>query len=123
MEQMEYLEKLERILEKNKAYKKDAYIFVLEALDYTLSKLTSPRHLAARELLEGMREFGIEQFGPMVLEVFAYWGVKKTDDFGEIVFNLIEGDLLTKRDTDSKEDFKGVFVFQDVFKNDFKFNA
>jgi uncharacterized repeat protein (TIGR04138 family) len=47
--------------------------------------------------------------------VFDSWGVRATADFGEIVFNLVEHDLMGKQDSDSKRDFHDIYDFSDVF--------
>ncbi|MBM3252678.1 MAG: hypothetical protein FJZ16_00300 [Candidatus Omnitrophica bacterium] len=121
MAYLDYSKKIDNILLKDKRYRKEAYNFVLNALNHTISKLPKPRHITGRELLEGIKDFGISQFGPMVFEVFEHWGIETTDDFGEIVFNLIEQGLLSKTETDSKDDFKDVFDLKDTFKKEFKF--
>lgn len=117
----DFSKKIDKILKSDKRYKKEAYNFVLDALGYTISKLPKPRHISAWELLEGIKDFGIEQFGPMAPEVFEHWGIEKTDDFGEIVFNLIDQRLLLKTESDSKEDFRAVFDLRDVLKREFRF--
>ena len=118
---VEYSKKIDKILIKDNRYKKEAYIFVLSALNHTVAGLPKHRHIIGKELLEGMREFALEQFGPLALEVFEYWGIKVTEDIGEIVFNLVEQGLLSKTESDSRNDFKNIFDFRDVFKKDFKF--
>ncbi len=42
--------------------------------------------------------------------------MKRTDDFGEIVFNMVSEGLLGKTENDSREDFKGVYNFDTVFR-------
>lgn len=108
--------KINRIIEVDPRYREEAYEFVLKAVEKTIAELPSPRHVSAWELLEGIKEFAIEKFGPMAKEVFNYWGVRTTDDFGFIVYNLIEYDLLRKSEEDRLEDFFGVYDFEDVFE-------
>ena len=108
--------KIRTIMESDQRYREEAYEFVLKAVERTISGLPAPRHVSAWELLEGIKEFAIEMFGPMAKEVFNYWGVRTTDDFGYIVYNLIEHDLLRKSDEDRLEDFFGVYDFEDVFE-------
>jgi len=47
------------------------------------------------------------------------WGVKTTDDFGQVVFNLVNSSVLGKNETDSPNDFKNVFTFDDAFVKPF----
>jgi uncharacterized repeat protein (TIGR04138 family) len=113
---------IEQIIQKDKRYKKEAYAFVMAALDFTLAKLDKPRHVTGQELLDGIREYGMEQFGPMTRAVFEYWGVKKTEDFGEIVFNMIDVGVMSKTEQDTKDDFKEVYDFEEVFDKSYKFS-
>jgi len=110
-----FYEKVEKIVEKDPRYKVAAYAFVMLALNYTLSKLDKPRHVSGRELLGGIKEFGLSQYGPMTKTVFDYWGVRTTRDFGEIVFNLVENKLLGKTEEDKLQDFDNAYDFEEEF--------
>lgn len=114
-ERSEYLAKIEEIIEKNPVYKFEAYTFVLAALHDTVSKFKKPRHVSGSELLEGIRKYALKQFGPMAKTVLHYWGVRKTVDFGKIVFALIDAKLLSKQPDDKLEDFMGSYDFDDAF--------
>lgn len=115
----EFLKKLEEIIARDNRYKPDAYEFLLQALWFTQKKLVRTGHVSGKELLAGIRDFGLEQYGPMAKTVFAHWGVQATSDFGEMVFNMVEQGLMSKTDSDTREDFKDVYDFDkelDVFK-------
>lgn len=109
------------IVRNDPRYDKGAYDFVRQALDHTLRGVRQRRerhespHVSGRELLEGIRDFALEQYGPMTLTLFEHWGVRKAEDFGEIVFNLVEYGVFGKTDTDSRTDFQGVYDFHDTF--------
>ena len=106
---------MEKIVKKDKRYNAEAYNFVMEALHYTVSKLDKHRHVTGQELLEGIKEYALEQFGVMTGTVFEHWGVRRTEDFGEIVFNMVEAGLMGSTDTDSKDDFKSGYDFSEAF--------
>ncbi|MBA7699268.1 hypothetical protein ES703_107959 [subsurface metagenome] len=53
--------------------------------------------------------------------VFNHWGIKKTVDLGDIVFNMVNAKLLSKTEEDSLDDFKDVYNFEDVFIKDYQF--
>ena len=91
------------------------------ALDFTTKKLERKGHVSGQELLEGIRDYALELFGPMARTVLEYWGIKNTRDFGEIVFNMIDAGLLGKAEQDSREDFENVYDFKAVFDKGFKF--
>ena len=110
---------LRDLVARDPRYRPDAYRFVFEALDYTLKHLgRKAGHVSGRELLEGLRDCALEQFGGLAGLVFEQWGVRATQDFGEIVFNLVEAGLMGKTETDSREDFRDVYDFRDVFRVD-----
>ena len=117
------LQKIENLAERDGRYKSDAYLFVYDALEYTVQKLgrdkdtltEEKRHISGRDLLFGISEYSADQFGPLTCSVFAHWGVEQTRDFGEIVFNLVGANLLRKTDEDRIEDFADVYDFAEEF--------
>lgn len=110
---------LETILRDDPRYPEQAYEFVREGLDFTVRKLDKPRHVSGRELLEGIRDFALQEFGPMAKTILSDWGIKRTEDIGEIVFNMVESGLLGKTDEDSREDFKDGYDFETAFRKPF----
>jgi uncharacterized repeat protein (TIGR04138 family) len=125
-------EALEQIIQKDTRYHRDAYLFVREALDHTQKLINKAaktesraaadepaegkvRHVTGQELLAGIRDYALDQFGPMTLTVLGEWGVRRCEDFGEIVFNMVENHLLAKTKKDSREDFKGGYDFEEAF--------
>jgi uncharacterized repeat protein (TIGR04138 family) len=124
MQEVSFEEALEQIVAKDPRYHRDAYLFVREALDYTQKKIAKEtkcrlRHVTGQELLEGIREFALQQFGPMSLTVFDEWGVRSGRDFGEIVFNMVDIGLLAKTSEDSRADFAGGYDFNEAFRKPF----
>ena len=118
-------EVLEKIVSNDARYHRDAYHFVREALDYTQKKSGKVpkgeiKHVTGRALLSGIREFAIAEFGPMAFTVFEEWGVRTCEDFGEIVFNMVEGGLLAKTKEDSRADFKDGYNFTEAFREPFR---
>ena len=117
---MNFLKVVEEIVAKDPRYKVEAYGFVMGALNYTESKLNKPRHVSGQELLEGIREYGLECFGLMTRTVFDNWGVRRTEDFGNIVFNMVDAGLLAKTKEDSIEDFQAGYDFKEAFDKGYK---
>ena len=112
---------LRTILEKDTRYPLEAYLFVLEALYFTRKKYKKKRHVTGQELCYGIRELALSRYGPMVKTVLEHWGIKKTIDFGNIVFNMVNEKVLSKTEEDSVEDFKDVYDFDDVFVKQYHF--
>ena len=122
MQKPNFGESVDEILKRDNRYDRDAYYFVREGLDFTLKMLkkqnqqpAAQRHVSGQELLEGLRRYALDQFGPMSKTVLDFWGVRKCEDFGEIVFGMVEKGILGKTDQDSREDFRGGFDFEDAF--------
>jgi uncharacterized repeat protein (TIGR04138 family) len=107
-------------------YARGAYYFLRQALDYSLRELQKrgelgkTNHLTGQQLLEGIRLFAIDQYGPMARTVLENWGIKDCRDFGNIVFNLVECKVLGKTDQDSPEDFNGGYSFSAAFDKPFR---
>jgi len=95
MHQVSFEDALELIRSRDSRYHREAYLFVREALEYTQKttgrdKRGRIRHVTGQELLGGIRDFTLEQFGPMAMTVLEEWGIHQCEDFGEIVFNMVE---------------------------------
>lgn len=108
------------ILEKDVRYKPEAYLFVREALDHTVRQLEKPRHVSGQELLSGIREHALSEYGPVAKRVLLEWGIHECIDFGHIVFNLVNEGLLGKTAEDSIEDFHGGYDFTEAFLHPFR---
>ncbi len=101
-------------------YTAEAYFFVRDALDHTVRRLETPRHISGQELLDGMREYALQEFGPVAKRVLSEWGINECVDFGNIVFNLVNEGLLGKTDEDSIEDFMNGYDFHEAFIQPFR---
>ena len=112
---MNFEKTVENIFSKDSRYKPDAYEFVAAALHFSQKRIKRQGHILGRELLEGLKEFAIEQFGPMAKTVLNHWGIYRTEDVGNIVFNLIEKRFFFKTEADSLDDFKDIYDFDSAF--------
>ena len=124
MHEISFDETVDKILQKDRRYDRAAYFFVRDALDHTQKLLgrigtEEEHHVTGQELLEGIRAYALEQYGPMTLAVLHEWGVRGCEDFGELVFNLIEGSIFRKTATDSRDDFKNGYDFFEAFRRPF----
>jgi uncharacterized repeat protein (TIGR04138 family) len=127
-----YFPKLAEIVRRDPRYAYEAYQFVQEALEFTQQKLgRSPKaeqaeevepehHVRGWELLDGIRELALREFGFMARTVFRMWGIQRTDDFGEIVFNLVECNLMSKTDDDDRRDFHNVFDLDEALVKEYR---
>ena len=126
MQEVSFDETFESIRAKDPRYPREAYQFVRDALDYTQHQQAIRRenrgrirHVTGQELLGGIREFALSQFGPMTLTLFEEWGVHQCEDFGEIVFNMVDSGLLAKTEQDTRAAFQKGYDFYDAFRRPF----
>jgi uncharacterized repeat protein (TIGR04138 family) len=129
MKKQNFLEMVNLIVKEDDRYTREAYGFLKEALDFTMEKerkrkgkvvSKAPRHVTGQELLEGVREYALDQFGPMAYTVLTSWGLERCEDFGEMVFNLIEYGVFSKNEDDTKEDFAAIYDFEEAFQKPFQ---
>ena len=107
-------------------YSPAAFAFVQHGLGYT-SELFAMRttsqfeldefeqHVSGQQLCMGLRDFAIDRFGLLAPVVLCQWGIHRTEDFGAIVFRMVELELLRTSPQDSTDDFRSVFQFDDAF--------
>ena len=112
---------LAEVVRRDPRFAYEAYEFLYEALNHTqkmLGRLPSgevaegaerQHHVSGPELLAGIRDLALREFGLMARTVFHMWGIQRTDDFGDIVFNLVEAGLMNKTDEDTRKDFHEVY--------------
>lgn len=113
-------ELLEPILMRDSRYMAEAYFFVRDALDHTVRQLETPRHISGQELLDGIREYALDEYGPVTKRVLSEWGINECIDFGNIVFNLVNEGLLGKTDNDTIDDFADGYDFAEAFVHPFR---
>ena len=116
---LEFDERLRTVARIDGHYDVQAYRFVFESLNHTIAKLSEPRHVTARELLDGIRELAKDKFGLLARTVFENWGLSSTKDFGEIVFSLVSYGLMGKTDEDRLEDFDSVYDFKEGLDDEY----
>jgi uncharacterized repeat protein (TIGR04138 family) len=113
---------LEHLNSQDGRYKSEAYLFVIQALEFTMARLGRRGHVSGQELLQGFATLAKREFGPTARMVLENWGVTKTQDVGEIVFSLVGAGLLGKTEEDSIEDFADIFDFADVFDKKYEWD-
>ena len=130
MKEHDFTEVVSLIVKEDPRYQKNAYLFLQKALNYTIDKerkrqgkvvtKVAKRHVSGQELLEGIREYALEQYGPMTYFILTNWGITRCEDFGEMVFNLIEYGVFSKNDQDTREDFASTYTFEEAFDKPFQ---
>jgi len=92
----------------------------MEALSFSQRKFRRAKHISGEELLAGIRALLLKKFGPMTMMVLQHWGIKSTDDFGNIVYNLVENKVLAKDSQDQYDSFKNAYDFDEVFNKGYR---
>jgi uncharacterized repeat protein (TIGR04138 family) len=125
MKMVNFEEAVARILKDDPRYAPEAYQFAREALDFTYAMLSSKpesggeRHVTGQELLEGMRKYALKEFGAVSMTVLNTWGIFRCEDFGQLIFNLVNNGFLRKTEEDSIHDFDGGYDFETAFRKPF----
>ena len=127
MQDPEFSEVVALIRKEDPRFDRKAYDFVRHGLDHTVKELkkrdavraAKATHMTGPELLDGLRIYALDQYGPLAKTVLNAWGVKRCPDFGDIVFNLIEYDVFSKTENDRREDFADLYSFDEAFVKPF----
>jgi uncharacterized repeat protein (TIGR04138 family) len=108
-------EKIESLAEGTGAYRAAGFLFVLRCIEHCRRRLEREGHISGKELLESARVLAMEEYGPMAKSVLNHWGIEGTLDIGNLVFLMIEHQILSKTEEDSIEDFQDGFDFETEF--------
>src|SRR6476661_4750680 len=124
MQPLNFDDVLNKLVESDPRYHRDAYAFLRDSLEFTQKVISKAnknqvRHITGQELLNGIREYALAVYGPMTTTVLEEWGIRSCEDFGNMVFRMIENNLLRKTDQDRPDDFKNGYSFDDAFRKPF----
>lgn len=108
-------------------YPPQAYEFVQAGLNHTVTLVhgeqahepavpEDSRHVSGQQLCLGLRDYAIDRYGPLARTVLSRWGIRKTEDFGRIVFDMIDAGIMRRTEDDSIEDFMNVYDFEEAFR-------
>ena len=114
---------MDRIRLREQRFDERAYLFVLGALEYCQQHLTERRHISGRELAFACRDLALERFGVLARVVLEHWGVRSSADIGDVVFTLVELELLMSQATDTRDEFVAVYDFDQAFERDYPWCA
>jgi len=132
MQSIDFEGELNRIVESDSRFDREAYVFLRQALDFChraeikagkkarIPETTGENHISVAQLLDGIRQFALHEYGPMAMMVLNSWGVHSCADFGEIVFKMVEHRLLSVTEKDTREEFAKGFDFFEAFRTPFK---
>lgn len=120
MQALRFDSAIENILQREKRFEAGAYFLLKEALDFTLKRTREEggeeRHVSGKELILGFRDYALQEFGPMAHTLLREWGVHACSDVGDMVFELIDEGMFGKQDSDTREDFRDHYDFEEAFQ-------
>ena len=127
MQDLDFNEVVELIVKEDPRYDRKAYTFIRHGLDQTVKDLRKKnaeraqrsQHVSGPELLDGLRMYALDQYGPLTKTVLNSWGITRCTHFGDLVFNLIEYNVFSKTENDRREDFSDIYSFDDAFVKPF----
>ena len=127
MRDLQFAEIVALIRKEDPRFDRNAYEFVRQGLDHTVKEIRKQdsartgksAHVSGPELLDGLRIYALEQYGPLAKTVLESWGVTRCNDFGDIVFNLIDYNVFSKTENDRREDFSDLYSFEEAFVKPF----
>jgi uncharacterized repeat protein (TIGR04138 family) len=121
---------LQDVVDELDCYPLDAFVFVQQGLSYTVEKrhgqMTEPNashHITGQQLCQGLREFALMRWGLLARTVLRRWNVDSTMDFGRIVWAMVENGFMSKTESDSIDDFRGVYDFRTAFEAGYRIPA
>jgi len=114
---------MDRIRMREQRFDERAYLFVLGALEFCQQGLPERRHITGRELAIACQKLALDRFGVLAGLVLQHWGVRTTSDIGDIVFTLVDLELLMSQPTDTRDEFADVFDFSQAFERDYPWCA
>lgn len=114
---------MDQIRLRERRFHEHAYLFVLAALEYCQTRLTERRHIGGRELAVSCRDLALDRYGVLARHVLEHWGIRSTADIGDIVFTLVDLNLLISQPSDSREDFTAVYDFDETFEHNYPWNV
>lgn len=104
-------------------YARQAFVFVQDGLEYTVKRVhgdpsqlpVGERHISGEQLCDGLRELAIKKYGLMARTVLEHWNIQRTDDFGRIVFAMVNAGIWSSTEEDKLDDFFGIYSFEEAF--------
>ncbi len=119
----ELLVRFEQGIRRDGRYARGAFEFIHRGLEFATrrkfadAEAQGSRHVTGPELSLALRDLALQTWGPLAREVLRSWNVHTTRDFGEMVYLMIELNLMGKRDADDITDFDDVYDFDAAFNN------
>lgn len=135
MNPKEHLRLLRELAARDGRFAPEAFLFVSEAIAHTVNWVRDGSlhandkgpdrggdgefHVSGQELLCGIQRLARERWGCMAKVVLRQWGLRRTEDFGAIVFLMVEDERMKwkRRDCDSEADFADGYDFETAFED------
>ena len=123
--------RIARVAQNHPEYAHEAYRYIANAVHVIAQEIqeqeaesdphAAKRHISIAELLDGLRTHLLKDFGRLAFDILGAWHVHTTADFGNIVYNLVEGGVLSLSPEDSIADFYNQYSFHKAFVAPFQY--
>ncbi len=98
-----------KIIKKDATYPESAYEFMTEVVHFATQNQPKDqnlsRHVGARKIVQNTVIYALQEYGYFAKEVLVQLNILNAKDIGNIIFNLIEVELLHQSEEDSLDDF------------------
>ena len=133
----EPIENMEEVIRRDGRYPPEAFGFLHDGLNHAVEFVHGDRsaeldpedpegpngnHVSGQELCWALRDLALKRWGMLAQTVLRRWNVRRTIDFGNMVYLMIEHGFMRKTEEDSIEDFRDVFDFDEAlqFQDEFE---
>ena len=114
---------MDEVIREDGRYPIDAFGFLHDGLTRAVQEThgdqagpTGQRHVSGQQLCCALRDLAVERWGLLAKTVLARWNIRRTLDFGNMVYLLVNNDFMRKTEEDSIDDFVDVYDFTEAFR-------
>jgi len=116
----ELIERIERAIREDGRYPPEAFEFLHAGLEAAVAMKYGRQgrelgHVTGQELCQALRVLALRRWGPLAREVLRRWNIRRTRDFGEMVYLMIELGVMGRQKSDDITDFDDVYDFDEAF--------
>jgi len=109
---IDLLEGIRQVSEDKKKYPVGAYVMIYNTLHW-LQEKGQQGHITGPDLARAMFFYTIDSCGLLAKLVWEQLKISRSEDIGEMVYHLVDANLMGKMPTDSQSDFDNVLVVDD----------
>jgi uncharacterized repeat protein (TIGR04138 family) len=109
---IDLLEGIHQIVQKQGKYPAAAYVMIYNTLHW-LQEKGQEGHIAGPDLARAVFFYTIDTCGFLAKTVWQQLKLERSEDIGEMVYHLVDANLIGKVPTDNQSDFDNVLMISD----------